>query len=205
MYEFDKVTACIDGLDGNFTGRLISFEDNVMVINCPGMYVIDGARVMVRVFNWMKGEIIFKGLVSHVNGDMIKLCGISYVKHFQKRNDIRVKTAIPLHVTTLYTRDYRQIDLQKVIPMNVINISASGVLLQCPLDIPLHIRYHLYLPINSHSISCIAAVVRKEKKDGYYLYGCKLVVISDRSRDEIRKFVLRKQLDSRKIKIYKAM
>lgn len=113
-----------------------------------------------------------------------------------KTREIRVEINLPLKVTKICYRDETVINLNKVLPIKVVNLSASGVLIFSVLDLPKDIKLYLNLPINREIVPCIAEIVRKEsKKDGFF-YGCKMFFISEIENSKIRKYIFSKQIDN---------
>ena len=117
----------------------------------------------------------------------------------QRRKEIRAEVGLLLPVTKLFIGDsYRTVKLDKILLMEVVNISASGALLYCSLDIPKYVLFQLELSIDGEKIPCIAKIVRKEKSHNGFYYGCAFTLIMENSEETIRKFVFRKQMHGKK-------
>jgi hypothetical protein len=119
------------------------------------------------------------------------------VPNHRKRKEIRVEATLPLLISKICIGEDKVAELDKLLPMKMINLSASVVLLYSPLNLPQFVRLFLNLHLGNEIVPCLADIVRKEhKEDGYY-YGCNLFVTSENDKSRIRKYVFKKQVESR--------
>lgn len=117
-----------------------------------------------------------------------------------KTRDTRVDINLPLKVTKIWYRTETVINLDKILPINLINLSTSGVLISSPLNLSKEVKLFLNLPINKEIITCIAEIVRKESKKNSFFYGCKIFFISEFEKSKIQKFIFSKQINDLKKK-----
>lgn len=199
MFENDKVILLQECSRVFLKGYVMGFDDEVMIVRMvtSNRFPLN-TYVNIFIYNRVKGEVIYKGKIDKINRNIIKLTDITAVKVNQRRSEARVDVSLELIVSKIWTGFDQCIELEKKIPMKTVNLSSSGVLLYSELDMPENVLFHLELPINDTVINCCAEVVRKEKKEDGYYYGCKLVMLEEAEQSKIREFVFKKQIENRR-------
>lgn len=111
-----------------------------------------------------------------------------------RRKETRIEIELSLPIKKISVGEDKVVSLNKILPVKTVDLSAGGILLQSFLDLPEYLKLYLTLPIDNDAIPCIADIVRKEKKQDEFYYGCKLTFPSEAEKYKVRKFVFKKQL-----------
>lgn len=149
-----------------------------------------GEKVRINIFDKLNGLFIYNGEIREILGKEIILSNINYVKNFQRRSEVRVDVNAKFQINALKKENEEIIDLEKPILVNAKNLSASGILIRCDLDIPENVSIIIDMNIKNKLIKVLASIARKYKgKDGYY-YGCAFKDLSDKDKEHIRTTVV---------------
>lgn len=116
----------------------------------------------------------------------------------QRRKEHRVNVNIPVPINKIIFNNKDIIGLNKRFPANIYNISSGGVLLQSSLSVPINLKFVFDLIDENNKILCFLEIVRKEKCDGDYYYGCKLKSVFEGDRERLGVFILKKQVQNLK-------
>ncbi|MGE4283290.1 MAG: PilZ domain-containing protein [Clostridia bacterium] len=181
-------------------GFIVRFDDDSMAIRCTlRKGIVLDTLVHIHIYNPVKGEVILCGVVNSIIENMIRLVNVKCIAINQRRKDARVNIDVKLYVNKIQVGGSKLIDLEKNMLFKSVDISAGGILLHSQLDIPTNLRFHLQIPAEE-LIACTAQIVRKEKKEHGFFYGCELIDISESKKDKIREFVFKKQIEEYKNK-----
>lgn len=202
MYELDKVIFFTEEKYDSFAGSIIVFNDQVMVVRSRFCGSVPMHRkVHLLIYDSLRGEVEYEGCLKNTYRNLVIFENLVFVQNRQRRMDVRVDAGFILQVRRLYAGSSGPIDLNGRIPMQAVNLSSSGILLQCAIDLPKYVGLRLEIPISGEPVHCNSEIVRKEKTAGGFRYGCRFSAISEREKDRIRGFVFRKQIEARKRKI----
>ncbi len=149
-----------------------------------------GEKVRINIFDKLNGLFVYDGEIREILGKEIILNNINYIKNFQRRSEVRLDVNANFQINALKKENEEIITLEKPILVNVKNISASGILIRCDLDIPESVSVIIDMNINNKIIKALASIARKYKgKDGYY-YGCEFNDLSESEKEHIRTTVV---------------
>lgn len=110
------------------------------------------------------------------------------MKHNQ-RTEARVDVNLPLYVQQICFAGNNRLKLNKVLPVRMINLSASGVKIYSPLDLPVYLKLFINLYIEDKILPGYIEIIRKEKNDAGFSYGCRLYTSLYKDKMLIRKYV----------------
>jgi len=112
-----------------------------------------------------------------------------------RRNEIRVEINLEIDVNQILIHD-KYIELPKPFQIYIQNISCSGMMMTCHLDIPIGTCFFIDLPIDN-KIHIIIEIVRCKFKHQQFEYGCKFLQLSDKLESRLRKFIFQQQIKLR--------
>jgi len=196
LVGFDtKVVIIPEGNNDYFNGLLLAFNNNLMVAGgrIPNTFLLY-RKVRIFIYNAYKGETEYEGEIVSSSRNAIICHKLKFIKNVQRRSEIRADTDFNVIVKKIVVGDNQIIDLPKVILFQALNISASGILLSCNLDIKAPIKLIFELPIVERGIFCTAEIVRKETTKNGYHYGCRFIGLTEAEKDKIRGYVYRMQI-----------
>ena len=200
MHEFDK---CIIFSNGNakfIEGFVHEYDAGTMRIYTQGKAddsIKPSVEVFVHVYNSVKGECKYIGVVDDVNYNNIKIVNVSLVSSIQKRDNTRVNKQLKYRISH-YIKDGQRLKLLKPVDITMLNISAQGFCLNCDQQYEVGFQFPLDFKETPRVIGLIAEIVRREDYTRSYNYGCKFVNISEKDMDDIFRFVLKEQIAQRR-------
>lgn len=147
-----------------------------------------------------RGRIICNAEIQDIEEMKIRLVNIEEVESNQRRQELRVKTSIPIELKTVQLESKGKINLPKPLSMEIIDMSASGVRLKTGLELPSNMELFLSLPLTYKTINVRANIIRKRNKEDYFEYACRFVGATETTKCEIREFVFRTEIYQRKKK-----
>lgn len=157
-------------------------------------------EVTAFIFNRVKGECVYKGLVADEEGKNIILKNINFVSSTQKRNNTRVNKTFRYRITHKYVDgECSRIEkLDKPIDIAILNISAKGMLIICGENLAIGHRFPFTFIDAGAPINLEVEVIRSEKSRRGNRYGCAFVNISQKDEDNIFRLVLHEQIEQRR-------
>jgi len=200
MYENTKVIIIPKDNNVFLNGLVIEFNNNTLIAECriPNAILLN-QKALIFLYNTVKGEIEYEGEITSITKYIVVLQNLIFIKNTQRRNETRVNLDLTLQVKKIIVGDSQNIDLPKILLVQTIDLSASGISILCKLNIREHVKIPIELPIDIETIQCIAEIIRKEKMDnGFYRYGCKFIGLTERIQDRIRGYVYKRQVENRK-------
>ncbi|MFZ7103541.1 MAG: PilZ domain-containing protein [Peptococcaceae bacterium] len=198
---FEKCRIQVIEADREIKGIVIRMEEDFMEIRCDNIVDLAVNRLIsVHIFAETKGKLKYLGRVEEIFAKKIMIRDLSLVTVKQRRKEARIELNQSISVRKLGKPCGDIIQLSKELLMKIINISASGILLFCRLDIPQNVSLYLDLNISNECIQALARIVRKEKTDDGFNYGC-ILILKENQKEKIRKSIFMRQLEERKKKI----
>jgi c-di-GMP-binding flagellar brake protein YcgR len=195
LYEYYWVII-EDSLSNNvFQGIIQKFTaKQLVVLHKENITIPTGEKVQINLYNPSKGLIIYEAIVQHTLENKIVFDNIVFLRNRQRRSNGRIIVNIPLKISTIKKSSGEMLKLEKPIMMTGKNISGSGILLQCNLNIPDDVIFIVELPINDSLINITANITRKYKKNGLYYYGCHFYMLSEENKLVLKRFISQNQL-----------
>lgn len=181
-----------------FKGYVLEFDEHSLIARFPTNFPHTGEkRVDVFIYSPMRGEMQFEGMIYSIYRDIVIFKGLRHIRTIQKRDETRAAVSFYLSVRNVIKGDRSHLLEGKQIRFRAVNLSAGGILLHSLLRIPLHLRFPVHLSLDGEIISCLAEIVRRERyEDGFY-YGCKFDMLSPGDTMKIRRFVFQKQIEDK--------
>lgn len=155
-----------------------------------------GARVVLRTFEEDRGRRDYAVVVRTLIGDALILDESALLSAYQQRAIVRVAT--DLRVTLEYeVVDDQPRDLDPPVQASIIDLSATGVRLQCNVPLTEGQRVGFQLRTDFDDLPLVAEVLRREEAPRGYRYGCRLVGTTQREADALHRYVLSEQIAQR--------
>jgi hypothetical protein len=199
MFKFDKIIISLEEKCECLSGSIIEFTEKILIARCQlNRSLVLNQKVNVLIYNKLKGEVEYEGRILNTSKNFIILNDLKHIQANQRRKETRVNVAFDLPVKKINVSKTQMVQLNKVLLMQARDISSGGILLNSALDIPKYVQFHLDLPIEKEIIPCTAEIIRKEKKDSSFFYGCKLTTSFEHETDKIRGSVFKKQISERR-------
>lgn len=95
----------------------------------------------------------------------------------EKRRHKRIKVNLNLEITSLFKQDNIKVEHIDA-PIEVINISKSGIAFQSKCNLPVDYYFNACIQLGSEEakLYCVVKIIRKETKESeLYDYGCEFV------------------------------
>ncbi|MGI6777531.1 MAG: PilZ domain-containing protein [Acetivibrionales bacterium] len=199
VYKNAKLVFIPKGNNNFFNGSVVEFNDSFLVAGCRihKDEILD-RKASIFIYNTLKGEIEYEGEISGYSKNVVVFQNLKHIKNIQRRYETRVEIDLELQVKRIIAAGNKVINLPKKIFVQSINLSASGILFFCKLNIIGRIRVCFELPIDNDTIFCTAEIIRKEIKENGYYYGCRFIDLSENEQDRIRGYVYKMQIAKRK-------
>jgi hypothetical protein len=200
VHEFDKCIIYSKDSVKFLEGFVHEYEAGSMKIYTQGKSD-DSIRplmeVFIHVYNSVKGECKYSGVVEKTNFNNIEVGSVSFVSSVQKRDNTRVNKQLKYRIAFCY-EDGEKRKLDKPFDITMLNISAQGIYFNCDEMLEVGYRFPIIFKETPRSVNLIAEVVRREEYPRSFNYGCKFVDISEKDMDEIFRFVLKEQIAQRR-------
>lgn len=201
MHEFDKCivasksgTKLAEGFVNEFEGKVLKacFEDDFALLLTQ--------EVNIFIFNRIKGECVYKAVVSSIEGKNVVFVNATFLHSTQKRNNTRVSTTLHYRITHRFTGDnFKDVEkLETPIDINILNISANGMYINCSSLFVAGQKFPLVFRDAGKPINLVVEVVRCQKLHKGNTYGCRFLNISEKDADNIFRFVLHEQIEQRR-------
>jgi hypothetical protein len=201
MHEFDKCIVASQSGTKLAEGFVHSFESTVMKVCLDGesgFYLLQ--EVTIYVFNRVKGECVYKGVVADADGKNVAFSKVDFVRSTQKRDNTRVGKTLHYSITDRFSdkKSGKLEKLEKPIAITILNISANGMYISCDEVFTVGHRFPLVFKDAGKPICLDVEVIRCERKRRGNNYGCRFLNISEKEADNIFRFVLHEQIEQRR-------
>lgn len=198
MHEFDKCILASDSGAGLAEGSVHEFEESVMklLLNEEQFFPLL-SEITVYVFNRIKGECVYRGRISEMDGRAVTIDRVVFIRATQKRNNTRVSKTLHYRITHRYTDEGTE-KLEKPIDLIILNVSAQGMYVSCVEEFVEGYRFPLKFLDAGRPIDLEVVIIRCEYSRRGNKYGCQFLNISDRDSDNIYRFVLHEQIEQRR-------
>ena len=201
MHEFDKCIVASkngaklgEGFVNEFEGKVIKAcldEDFALLLT---------QDVNIFIFNRVKGECVYKAVVSTIDGKNVVFINATFLHSTQKRNNTRVGTALRYRITHRFIgEDFKNVEkLKTPIDINILNLSANGMYIGCSSLFVTGQKFPLVFRDAGKPINLVVEVVRCQNSHKGSTYGCRFLNISEKDADNIFRFVLHEQIEQRR-------
>jgi len=115
----------------------------------------------------------------------------------QRRLEKRINVDFDLEVYELIISD-KPLVLPNTLRMKVLNVSASGILLFSNLQFDVGVHFGTVLEFDNQKLFAACVVVRKERSNTGFNYGCALLGVSEADQSRIRQFVFKEEIQQRR-------
>lgn len=200
MHEFDKCIIYSKESVKFLEGFVHEYETGTMKIYMQGKSddsIRPSMEIYINVYNSVKGECKFVGVVEKTNFNNIEIADVIFVSSVQKRDNTRVNKQLKYKISSFY-EDGEKHKLDKPIDITMLNISAQGIYFNCDEMLVVGYRFPINFKEMTRPINLIAEIVRIEEYPRSFNYGCIFVDISEKDMDEIFRFVLKEQIAQRR-------
>lgn len=201
MHEFDKCIVASESGAKLGEGFVHDFESTLMKVCLDGEIFLQlSVMVTIFVFNRVKGECVYKGVVASLDGKNVVFDRVSFVRSTQKRDNTRVDKTLRYHITQKFAdENFEKLEkLEKPIDIIILNISAQGMYISCDEDFAVGHRFPFVFKDAGAPIKLDVKVVRCEKKRRGNNYGCHFLNINNKNSENIFRFVLHEQIEQRR-------
>lgn len=198
VHEFDK--CLIFGQSGNKSaeGLVNGFSDGQLRINIRGENAVSiNQSVDVFIYNAVKGECQYTGVIDHYEGDNVIIKNVEFSRSSQKRNDTRVDKMLRYEITQKFEADEKA-ELDTPVSITILNISANGMYMACDRKFEIGYRFPLVFRDAGRPIDLKVEIVRQEELPRGFKYGCTFIDISEKDAENIFRMVLHEQIEQRR-------
>ena len=201
VHEFDKCVVFLKSGVKVSEGFVHEYESNTMKIYTQGQStnsLVPQAEIYIYVYNSVKGECKYLGIVNKVSFNNIDVYDVSLVSSVQKRDNTRVNKQLKYKISACLNEKGEKRKLDRPMEITVLNISAQGMYFNCDKKFETGLRFPLIFRDTPRPISLTVEIIRREEFPRSFNYGCLFVGISEKDMDEIFRFVLREQIAQRR-------
>lgn len=199
MHEFDKCHVTAVTGERLASGFVTDYQDGVMRLNVETTGpILKPTPVFVYVYNSVKGECVYKGILSAGRTENLAVLEVEMVRSLQKRENARVNKQLRYWVGEYFTPDGTRAALEEPAEIMILNISAEGMLFNSVRDFGVGYRFPLVFREARVPIRLQVEIVRRSEYRRSYNYGCRFIGITAREQDEIYRFVLHEQIEQRR-------
>jgi hypothetical protein len=198
LHEFDKcIISSVKGSNLG-TGFVNEYDRTILKTCLDGSFTLHlQQEVLIFVFNEVKGECVYKGLVADINDKNVIFDKVSFVRSMQKRDNTRVDKTMRYRITLRFVGDHRE-KLETPFDITILNLSAQGMYISCDEPFAVGHRFPLVFKDAGKPIDLDVEIIRCEKYRRGNKYGCRFLNISEKDSDNIYRFVLHEQIEQRR-------
>lgn len=153
-------------------------------------------HVSFTIFHPHQGQKTYEGDLLSSHPEHIVIENPVLVDTKQRRYDSRAQIQEFSKIYKVTLPGKPELELPKAIPFEVLNISASGILLSSQLELPSNVVFNFLLDFVGIEVN--VEVVRAKKEGNKVFYGCKFINLTEEQQTRIRQFVFKKQMEERK-------
>lgn len=204
VHEFDKCLIFLSTGSKLAEGFVHEYEEGTMKVYTQGLSssaLVPGLDVLIYVYNSVKGECKFRGVVRKASFSNVEIENVSMVSAVQKRENTRVNKQLKYRIAN-YLQNGEKQKFSKPLDINVLNISAQGLYFNCEQRFEVGFRFPLVFKEAKRPVYLTVEIIRREDFAQSYNYGCIFVDISEKDMDEIFRFVLKEQIAQRRKNMY---
>lgn len=93
----------------------------------------------------------------------------------EMRREKRWPAKLELEITTLFKQDNVKVENLNA-PIEVIDVSKAGIGFRTKSTLPIGYYFNAKLVLaGSDSMNCVVRIIRQQKRDDYFVYGCEIV------------------------------
>ncbi|WP_159807852.1 PilZ domain-containing protein [Cellulomonas citrea] len=180
-------------------GHVEDSTSSTLVLRCRSALtdLAPGAPVELQLLDEVRGEVRYGATVLAVEDDLVEVGHLVQLSVRQRRGAARVR----VHMTcrgSIGRAGREPGDDETSVIVSVLDISATGVRLLLPSDLPLGTLVHFEFGVLGGLLPLTARVLRGEESMSGWRYGCELVGLTARQSEQIFRFVLLTQGEQRR-------
>ncbi|AEI12666.1 PilZ domain-containing protein [Cellulomonas gilvus] len=182
---------------GTVVGFVERFEAGVMLIHVdePPVDRRIGDEAQLVVLDPVQGECRYVGLLGGIGPDTVHVVVEDQVARHQRRSAARAYYratclgALERHAADDASGDGP--DGAGALRLTVVDVSASGIRFASPHELAHGDVVRISLPVDDTALPLRARVLRIEESQSGWRYGCELLDLAERTREQLFRLVLR--------------
>jgi len=176
-------------------GLLINQNQNGFIIKTQNIDdLLKYKEIRIKIMREKDGLIHYKGKVAKVIEDEVYVHHIALLKKEQRRKEKRIAYEQNFLVNRVYINDQVS-NLDQNIPFKSKNFSGSGVSLVSHLKLPEEFSFFIDCSFIKKYFLMQVKIIRTEKINGEYVYGCVFPFATEEESDLIRQHLYKVQLE----------
>ncbi|MBX9246093.1 PilZ domain-containing protein [Actinotalea ferrariae] len=178
-------------------GFVREHEDDAVAVDVEheaGGWLAEGDHVVVEILSAHRGTLTYDAAVQAVVGRRVVLEGLALRNAVQLRQAVRVPTSIPVVLAVAAPADEpTEAAEPATVDAVVLDVSAHGMRVRCHTEVVEGARLAMRFGATRTPLDLVLEVVRVHELAGDAVLGCRLVDASERTTDELFRFVLEEQ------------
>lgn len=159
-----------------------------------GGWLAEGDHVVVEILSAHRGTLTHDAVVQAVVARRVVLEGLALRTAVQLREAVRVPTSIPVVLgVTAPAVGTTEAAEPVTVDAVVLDVSAHGMRVRCHAEVAAGSRLAMRFGATRTPLDLVLEVVRVQELAGDAVLGCRLVDASERTTDELFRFVLEEQ------------
>lgn len=93
----------------------------------------------------------------------------------EMRREKRWPAKLELEISSLFKQDNVRVENLNA-PIEVVDVSKAGIGFKTESILPMGYYFNAKLVLaQNDTLNCVVRIIRQQKMDGYYLYGCEII------------------------------